>query len=232
MDTAWYIRQLPIFEDIPKSALDELLEGVRDETYDRPTMLYTPNYAPDARVRGVYLVKQGEVNLYHAREGKRFIFETIGPGGVFGNFDPQTNAITHSAEAQAGTRTCFFTSADFVRILATYPSALFKTLGILATRIREYEKRLGERTGDAKEKIINELRRHHERILKPTLTQLFRFEAKKLTHEKLAERTGLNRVTVTRAIRELIAEGIICHDEDRNEITFCTRWLKKQGQDL
>lgn len=212
----WYIKNLDILEGIAPEEIMSLCENVKDETYDSKLMLYTPK---DLEQR-IFLVKKGEVHLFHTRNGRRFVFDVIGPGGLFGNFNEKELHLSHYAEAMSGTRVCMFPVKEFLKVISKHPEVMMKTLSILSDRIRDYEQKLSLQGADAKQKVLSELRRYQEKKDKPFLGGVFTRGKVKLTHEKLGQLTGLNRVTVTRALQDLSQEGWIEVNKETGEFHF------------
>jgi CRP-like cAMP-binding protein len=142
------------------------------------------------------------VVLYHSSNGKRTVFDVLGPGMLFGNFLPQAEPVSHHAEMLPGSRICTFPPEDLQRVVAVHPEVLARLLGKLAERIRDYEERLQLDAASAQEKVLGGLRRYARK--KRNLFSWFKGELPlALSHERIAELTGLNRVTVTRAIKVL-----------------------------
>ncbi len=210
MDRVWYIKNFNLFAGIPKEEIMRIAASANDERHNSRALLYTPH---DQETR-LFLVKEGEVSLYHVKDGKRFVFDVMGPGTLFGNVGMQEGSLSHFAEAAEGTRICTFSSADFQQIISAYPVVMMRAFSSLAHRLEDYETKLGETLSDAKEKILHEIERYEQKRT-PKFLEWLSGEATKrqLTHEHLAKLTGLNRVTVTRAIHDLQAEGEIDVDE-------------------
>jgi len=174
-----------------------------DQRHNGRALLYTPR---DLETR-LFLVKEGEVSLYHVKDGKRFVFDVMGPGTLFGNIGLQEGSLSHFAEAANGTRICTFSSREFQRIISAYPVVMMRAFSSLAHRLEDYETKLGETLSDAKEKILHEIERYEQKRIPRFLEWLADEPTKRqLTHEHLAKLTGLNRVTVTRAIHDLQVE--------------------------
>lgn len=210
MQKLWYLSHLDLFEGISEEEVHQIANKATDLQSAERFLLYTPF---DGRDRNVFIVKEGEVILYHSADGKRSVFDVLGPGMLFGNFVPNTDPFSHYAEALAGTRICTFPPEDLQRVVAVHPEVLARLLGKLTERIHDYEKRLQLDTMSAQEKVIGELRRYARKKL--NLFSWFRDETPlTLSHERIAELTGLNRVTVTRAIKILCLQGLIAIDEN------------------
>lgn len=215
MDKLWHIQNLDIFEGIPKEEIMRISDCVRDVTHPSRALLYTPHELQDR----IYLVKQGEVHLYHTRDGRRFVFDIVGPGGLFGNFTEQAAAPAHFAEAAPGTRICIFPVAEFLRIVAARPEATLRLMRRLSERIADYESKLAMAMGDAKSKILSELHRYRAKNKRTFLGQLLVPRGgMPLTHERIAQMTGLNRVTVTRALQDIERDGHVAFDQSTGNI--------------
>lgn len=212
-DKIWYIRNLDIFEGIPKEEIMQISQKVREEVFPSRTTLYSPHEL----TQQIFLVKEGEVHLYHTRDGKRAIFDVAGPGTLFGNFDPSKVNLNHFAEARPGTRICIFSVDDFLKIVSAYPEVMLRTLKHISGRLTDYEERIQMASASAKEKILAELRRYQEKRGRDFDGSRLE-DGIQLTHEKIAHLTGLNRVTVTRALQELADEGFIKIDKSTREI--------------
>lgn len=211
MDRVWYIKNLDFFAGIPKEEIMRLANSAEDTRHTDRALLYSP-HTDETRL---FLVKEGEVSLYHTRNGKRFVFDVMGPGTLFGNVGMQNVPLSHFAEAAEGTRICAFSSYDFQRIIAAYPIVMMRALSTLGNRLEDYEKKLAENLVDAKEKVLHEIARYEKKRM-PRFLEWFSDKPvdHQLTHEYLAKLTGLNRVTVTRAIHELQTENKIIVGSD------------------
>jgi len=214
-EKVWYISHLDIFEGIPDMEIMQIAKKVQDHRCTSPLHLYSPH---DGLDRNVFLLKEGEVVLFHSRDGKRTIFDVLGPGSLFGNFLPNTEEATHYAEALPGSHICIFTPDDFQKVIAEHPEVLMRLLKKLSSRLHDYEQKLKLDTGSALEKVLGELKRYRRKKHNP-FAMLGRDMPLALSHEKIAELTGLNRVTVTRTLKLLKLQGDIEIDE-KGRITF------------
>lgn len=209
MEKVWYISQIDIFEGIPDGEIMKIAERAQDQRCTSATQLYTPH---DGQDRNVFILKEGEVVLYHSVDGKKTTFDIIGPGGLFGNFLPDAEAVSHYAEALPGSRICILSPEDFQKVIAAHPEVLVRLLRKLSSRLHDYEQKLRLDMGSAREKVLGELRRYARKKRNPFV--LFSADPPlALTHEKIAELTGLNRVTVTRTLKLLRLQGDIDIDE-------------------
>jgi len=208
MEKIWYMSHLDLFEGISEEEVHFIAERAEDLQSTDRTILYTPF---DGNDRKVFIVKEGEVVLYHSADGKRNVFDVLGPGMLFGNFLPQAEPVSHYAELLPGSRICMFPREDLQRVVTVHPEVLARLLGKFTERIRDYEERLRLDSTSAQEKVLGELRRYARK--KRNLFSWFRGEVPlALSHERIAELTGLNRVTVTRALKVLKHRDLITID--------------------
>ena len=207
MDTILHLEKLEIFNGIPKEEIKRIAATAKDSSYEHSALLYTAK----EEVEHIYVVKKGKVSLYHSRNGKRFIFDVVGPGGLFGNFSENSVRVTHSAEASAESRVCRFTIKDFLAVVSSHPEVMLRVLRIFAERINDYIEKFEAGQADATERVIMELHRNKKRQ-----GLFFRVIGKggcmELTHEEIGRLTGLNRVTVTRALQKLESDGEVILD--------------------
>ncbi|PIR52423.1 hypothetical protein COU77_00500 [Candidatus Peregrinibacteria bacterium CG10_big_fil_rev_8_21_14_0_10_49_16] len=97
-------------------------------------------------------------------------------------------------------------------MIAAHPEVLVRLLKKLSARLHDYEQKLRLDMSSAKEKVLGELKRYTKKKRNPF--SMFKTDAPlALTHEKIAELTGLNRVTVTRTLKLLKLQGDIDVDE-------------------
>lgn len=208
-EKAWYISQIDIFEGISDMEMMQIAEQAVEHRCESNRHIYGPN---DRNDRSVFILKEGEVVLYHSNEGKRYIFDVLGPGSLFGNFFPSSPSASHFAEALPGSRYCSLPVEDFQKVVAAHPEILTRLLQKLSARLEDYEHKLKIDMGSAMERVLGELKRYQRKKRNP-FSILSKDVPLALTHEKLAELTGLNRVTVTRTINLLKLQGDISVDE-------------------
>jgi len=136
------------------------------------------------------------------------------PGSIFGNISFNEGKNTHFAEATEDTYVCIFNVDDFMKIIQAKPQIMMKLLKVMSIRLQEYENRLKSGLYDAKEKILHHLAIIEEKNRKKFLNKLLSKKVYHITHEQLANHTGLTRETVTRAIQDLKKAGVIETNEE------------------
>ncbi len=203
-DKLWYLKNLDIFEGISDEEIMEIAGQVRECMFQKDDLIYTP----EDTFCCIYVVKRGEVRLFHSREGKRQVFDVLGPGSLFGGIQFSHEKSTHFAEAVAVTKVCIFTEENFQKILQKKPEIMMRFMRKMTDKIQGYEDRLKDRGESADETIVRELHRLRDTRGR-SLFGIWKPSSVHVTHEELAELTGLNRVTVTRSLKRLKEDGRI-----------------------
>ena len=200
----WYLKNLDLLEGIPEEEIMQIASSVSECSFEKDEMIYGPQDTLDS----IYTVKRGEVRLFHSNNGKRVVFDVLGAGSIFGGVNLSSEKSTHFAQATHPTKVCIFSEADFKKLIVSKPEIMLRFMKKITGRLREYEDRLNERTKPAETIILSELKNLQE---KRRRTLFGKFKANKIhiTHEELAELTGLNRVTVTRGLKKLKENGKI-----------------------
>lgn len=210
-----YMFLFDMFDSIPEEERMPISESLHGDSIPKGTTIYTPH----EELNKIYLLKQGEVVLYHSHEGKTEIFDTLSPGALFGNFQLDPQKPSHFAATTRETVLCGFSTEDFSTILSKRPELTMKFIEKMATRIADYERRFKNSLYTAKFRIYDELKRLEEKKNNSFFGKLFDKKVPiRLTHEEIAKITGLNRVTVTRSLKELKEEGLVSVDSESGVI--------------
>ena len=195
----WYLKNIDVFEGISEEEMKRFSEKIREQDFEPNQVIYTPHQ----KVSLVYLLKRGEVRLYHSFNGKKVVFDVLGPGSIFGEVGFHDPTVGHFAEASFPTHLCMLRQEDFLEFLKQHPERLLMVLSRLSLRIRELEERLRDRERAGEDLILEELKKLKEKR-RNSLFGRFKPGRVHITHEQLAELTGLNRVTVTRLLHRLV----------------------------
>jgi CRP-like cAMP-binding protein len=202
-DKLWYLKNFDIFKSIPDQKIEEIAGKTSMRDYGKNEQIYQQNASVDI----VYVIKQGEVLLLHENAGRKRVFDTLGAGSFFGSLSPKKIKISHSAEAALPSKICAFPKEVIYKIIASYPEVMLEFWQEVASRINDYENRLSRHNAPAGEIIFAEI----QELLKIRQKGFLGLIKRPLviTHEELARRTGLNRVTVTRELNKLKNSGKI-----------------------
>ncbi len=202
----YVLKDFNIYEGIPEKEFCEIATSSVDREYSNGSRIYSP-YEDDGNI---YVVHRGEIVLYHSNDGKRAIFDTLGPGSVFGSFDFKNPKPNHFAEVTKNAMLCVTPVKEFLRVIAAYPESMLRMMQKMAVRINDYEEKIKSNIETASERIYFELVRLQKKRESNPITRLIPLQ---ITHEKIAEHTNLNRVTVTRCIKKLKNDGMIEVDQ-------------------
>jgi CRP-like cAMP-binding protein len=168
---------------------------------DKParTIVFREGEAPAA----LYLVEEGEIELFFERRGERRIIQICRPGLTVGDLPVILGlpAYTHSAATRSEARLLRF-STDTIRDLTKVdPTICFRFLRLVSRRLERAEQRLLELSRrSALERMATFLLREADEDQSATV---------KVTHGDLAAALGLSRQTVSRVLRELEDLGLI-----------------------
>jgi len=163
-----------------------------------------------------YLLARGQVKLGQLTpEGQQVILNVIGPWTVFGLVAITPNA-RYPASAQAATDCQAFSwdRATLTRLIALYPKIAVNAMGIMATRVNEFQ---GQIRTLATERV--------ERRLARVLLRLAREVGRKVeegvlidlnvSRQDLAEMSGTTLYTVSRTFSQWERQGLIDAGRER-----------------
>ena len=213
--SCWYLKNYDLFKGISPSIIKKIAKDAVMKECKKSCTIYEPTNSSNY----VYLIKRGEVELYYNKNGKRFVFDTLGPGSVFGNLEMKRKTFGHYAEGGPGVCVCMIPIAQFLEVLSAHPEVMVRYLQDMSAKIAEYQALFDAHHSSAEELVLHELERlqakRHQQILGKLIKRPLR-----ITHEHLAELTGLNRVTVTRTMKKLRESGQLSVDPKTGIITL------------
>jgi CRP/FNR family transcriptional regulator len=211
-ETFWHLKNFKFFSQIPEKDVMKIVGETLMEKYSRGESIYQRG---DSTQR-IYVIKKGEVLLYHHVRGKKAIFDVLGPGSIFGGLSLQKEIYTHSAEAGTNSQICHFSQKAFLNVLAAHPHVILQFVQEVSEKLKNYEERIQNGKKTAKELLFQELIHLNDVRKKGFFGMIQRPLI--ITHEELAIRTGMNRVTVTREMKNLQKEGKISIDKKTGAI--------------
>jgi len=205
------LRDVNIYDNIAEEELIRIAKTAIESQVPQGEILF----APDRPAQQVYVIKSGEIELYHEKDGKRVVFETLFPGDVFGDFG--AGPTDYFAQATRASFLCQTPTHEFLDIVREHPEVSLNLMQTLASKIHDYERKIASLNKPAKQQILDEIKRLQAKNEKSFLSKMFRVPLR-LSHQKLSEKTGLNRVTVTKLLGELREEGLLSIDAKTGEI--------------
>lgn len=214
------LRRIDLYSGITHEEFVKIADEAFDSYIPADEILYREGESGENSEFGsgvIYILKEGEVELFKTdKNGKKIVTETLFPGDVFGNFG--TDFYTNSAKTTRRSYICQTPVFEFLKLIKEYPQMVFQIMKIMAERTQEYENKIALLSSPAKDQLFYEIKNLSEKNKKRFLQKIIDIPFK-ISHQKLSEKTGLNRVTVTRLMKELQQENKIQVNEKTREIT-------------
>ncbi len=192
-----YLRGSELFRDFTLEQLEPFHHTIQMVTCRAGHVFYRPGETGER----LFLLKEGRAQLYRlAADGRKFVFADVPPSSIFGEMACIGQAMYECfAEATADSLICTLTRADVQRLIVAYPQFALRLIETMGRRLVDAERQLEELAFKA---------------VVPRLAALLRREARDgilegLSHQEIGERLGIHRETVTYALNELKAAGII-----------------------
>ncbi|MCF7917967.1 Crp/Fnr family transcriptional regulator [Candidatus Gracilibacteria bacterium] len=205
------LRHVDIYEGIDDAERVKIAKSATMDAYGKGTILFSPHQPAS----DVCILKQGEVELYHLDKGKKTIFETLFPGDIFGDFG--VGKTGYYAEVTRQSTICRTPTNEFLDLVKAHPEMALRLMKVLAEKTMDYEQKIASLGKSAKDQILDELMRLHDKNKNNMFAKMFHIPLR-ISHQKLAEKTGLNRVTVTKLLGELRDENRLKVDDKTGEI--------------
>lgn len=192
------LSQIDMFRDLSQDEMQQI-EGMVNMITCKKGHVF---YRPEEKAEVLFLLKKGKVQVYSiTSDGKRLTIETISPGTFFGEM-PLTAQSMHQAFAEAieDSLICVLSRGDMERLLLEKPQVALRLVDSLSRRLEETRTRLEEATF---QKAASRTSRAILRLAQGTS------ELSGLTHQELADATGLYRETVTNVLNRLQSQGLV-----------------------
>jgi CRP/FNR family transcriptional regulator, cyclic AMP receptor protein len=192
------LRSIPYFASLDEDALASIAALAARRTYSPGEVIFLEG-EPCA---GLFIVQAGHVKIYKASpEGREQILTLIGPRDSFNDvavFDGGPNPA--SAQAMEAVELLVIERPAMLNLFDRYPKLAQVVVAVLAARARMLVGMVEDLS----------LRSVAGRLAKLLLDQALQgSDAIPLTHQQMAARLGTVREMVSRALRELEAEGLL-----------------------
>lgn len=202
-----------LFCDLSDEELESISGRITLRSFQKGEVIL---YEEDAN-KYMYSVLAGEVKVFYTTdEGKESIVAFHGPGESFGEvslIDQQT--IPATVAAQENSVVIIIGREDFFDIVHSQPKVMNRLLLLLVGRLRySWNQVRMLHFKDASFRIRTSIKvlcaERGETVSEGILLKL------RLTHQNIADMTGLTRETATRVIDKLKKSGLITVDENRH----------------
>ncbi|MCA1604749.1 MAG: Crp/Fnr family transcriptional regulator, partial [Acidobacteria bacterium] len=204
-----YLSAMELFRDFTPEQMQELDRATRMQTCKTGRVFYTPGETGEV----LFILKKGAVQIYRmSPEGRKLVIARLPPYSFFGEMSCIGQGMYDTfAEATEDSLICTMSRTDVERLLLAKPQVSLRILEAVGRRMVEAERQLEE---IAFKGLI-------PRLASLLLREAEGEEVKGLSHQDIAEQLGVYRETVTSALNELKAAGII--DIGRKRITITDR---------
>ncbi|NPV81310.1 MAG: Crp/Fnr family transcriptional regulator [Firmicutes bacterium] len=203
---AEFLRQVELFSDLSDEELARVAAIAQERIYKKGNHIFFEGDPGGA----MFIVKDGAVRIYRLSAGGREkTLAMVSRGDCFGEMS-LLDAFPRSAGAQAleDARLIMISREHFLDIMASIPKIALKVIRVLTARLREADQQIEYLSfGDARSRIVStllDLLRKHSRPGPYGYTIDL-----KLTHQELANLSGVTRETASRILAELESDGLI-----------------------
>lgn len=208
------IKNLALFRDLPDTAVRELSNVCVPRTFKKDGIIYLRGGAEGK----VFVVLSGGVKIYVAGAGQRIVIQVFKAGEFFGDLTfvshPSGLPAEEFAQAAEDTQVCVLSVADLTRMLGAHPAFAMLLLVTLRNRLHQAQSKIRDlAVSSAPTRILNELIRYASSHGKER--QGFYEIEERLTHQSLAEMSGLARETTTKTLGELEKQGFVSYTPER-----------------
>lgn len=209
------IKSLPLFNSLPEAVVGDVARVCVPRTVSAREIVYLRG-AAEGRV---FLVLSGGVELYHANPESRIAITVSKEGDLFGDLafvnHPSPVAGEEHAQAVFETELCVMTTKDLLTLLEKYPVFAMALLVSMRDRLHQAESKIKDLgISAAPTRLLNELIRY---AIRGGQEREGFFEIReRLTHQLLADMSGLARETVTKTLGTLAELGFISYTPEKN----------------
>lgn len=208
-----YLEQTQLFSDLTADERSSVTGHIAIREFQKGQVIL---FEEDAN-KYMYSVLSGEVKVFHTtEEGKESIVAFHGVGESFGEvslIDQQ--AIPATVVALERSLVLIIGRDDFFELIRTQPKVMHKLLLLLTGRLRlAWNQVRMLHFKDASYRIMTSIKdlsmERGEPVPEGVLLKM------RLTHQNIADMTGLTRETVTRIIDKWKKKGLLSLDENRH----------------
>jgi CRP/FNR family transcriptional regulator, cyclic AMP receptor protein len=194
----YLLKQTDIFRDLSHAQMEDIERLTTMTTCRKGRQIVSPGEQGEV----LFILKQGKVQLSRLTEdGRRLVMAVFEPGSIFGEMPLLSQSMEGSAaEALEDCTLCVMSRHDVEHLILTNPQVALNIIHLLAARAADLERRLEMQ---AFQSVTERLAATLLRLAGPGN------EISGASHQQIAETIGASRETVTRALGEFRAQGLI-----------------------
>ncbi len=209
IDLQELIEIIPFFKGIPEDSLQLVTAHVVTRNHPPNQVILLENDWGGS----VYFILDGWVKIrtYNA-DGKDITLNIIGKGEIFGEM-AALDEVPRSTDVitLVPTKICSIPSQDFLNLIHTEPLAGVRLAQLMATRLRQVNRRLRLREADSMARVVDTIIFLAEG---QGIQGKNGLELPNLPHREISSLSGLARETVTRVLTKLEKRGLIHRDQN------------------
>jgi CRP/FNR family cyclic AMP-dependent transcriptional regulator len=205
-----YLSNIDIFQDLSMIELAEMDRQLTMSSCDPGKIFYMPEDSGEV----IFLLKKGRVQLYRiSPNGKKLVVATLGPGAIFGEMSLVGQGMHNTfAESVDECLLCVMGRADVERLMREKPKVAFRFVEALGDRVTQLESRLEEFAFKSIPSRLASL------LLRLADEQGSNDQVRGFTHQDLGEMLGTYRETITQALNDFKADGLVAISRKRIQI--------------
>lgn len=192
-----YLLATELFRDFTPAQIERFHESIHMRACAPGHVFYRPGETGEV----MFIMKRGSAQLYRlAPDGRKFVFAHVPPLAVFGEMAWIGQGMYECfAEATEESLICTLSRSDVTRLILEHPQFAVRLLEVVGRRMVQAERQIEDLAFKG---------------LIPRLAALLLQESRDdvvsgFTHQAIGERLGVYRETVTYALNELKAGGIL-----------------------
>jgi CRP/FNR family cyclic AMP-dependent transcriptional regulator len=207
MDARELLRTVPIFAELSDGDFDSLGQLATRRHCPKDGVVFFENDEGDS----FFMILTGRVKVtILGDDGREVILSMLGPGDFFGEMallDDEPRSAT--AIAVEDTDLLCLQRSDFEGVVATKASISAALIKVLSARLRRANHQISTLAlldvYGRVARVLMDMAREEGRRLRDG-----RFAFRRATHQEIANRIGTTRETVTRMMKDLERQGLIC----------------------
>jgi len=196
-----YLSNIQVFRDLNPHELADMDQQITMSTC-RPGKIF---YMPEDSGEVLFLLKKGRVQLYRiARNGKKLVVATLGPGSIFGEMSLVGQGMHNTfAESIDECVVCVMSRSDVERLIQEKPNVAFRFVEAFGSRLTELESRLEDIAFKSIPARLSGL------LLQLAQEQGNINQVSGYTHQDFSEMLGTYRETITQTLNDFKADGLV-----------------------